>query len=887
FSSTFGAALRNIDEFQVAAIGTASAVTGIADVAPDAVGDAFNQNLKAALVTFEKLELVAARFFSTGQELQLAFNTLAQRGVVIREDEFDTLGKITDQIKLLTGGQNTQIQIQQELRAILDGNVRTTTAFGKALQARGVDIGQLSRGSLKPFEPFLTGLDAAGPAIRRTLSSVTATFTSLASILNRRIFQETFDGVVEDITKINNFLIDNIDLLVGIGRGLIERVKPAFQEVLTIAGQFGSLIVEIATTDVGKLIIAFKILSGVISASPIGIFLRLAALLTFASGEASTLGDIINIAFGAIRILLNRANQAFEALISNLQNAIAFFKILDGDSEIGFFDVVALNFAESQLASVQGRVKEIRDSIKRTGEISVGQKKLLNQLLDEELTLVGEIEERRKAIRDSSAGQKFAKVRVEPSIEGDTIANFIRKIREEIDGTLKKEGLTGFEAKLDSLFERLKGLAIPVDPTEDEQFTKGADKVVVDTREEEARLKLARAGEDARLKAEASARKAAQNQALLDVKELAEAQKIGGEEAFTRTNALKEAGIKADKAALESALKLVEVRLQEDLAIIQKNLDADEGITKITDTKEADLKRIAAVTKAETAIGQLKITNNEKTAALEALRTKIATDLLKIERQITREIEKRDRDIAAFGGQTNRERAGQIDAESAIRQQDFNARVTDTGQRDRFAGQERLIRIQQAIEDQVSAITGAIEAVFDTLIDGIVEGSFNFRDAAKNISKDLIKSGLQGLIEETKDAVSNGLQKIFDGFSTEAAKRSAQALALGLGLLIAVLSRIGNDGDFTATGGSGGGGVDSSSIPTRGLVGGDTSLPIAQINNGLLEALIPTNNILAQIERNTRALTDLQVSIGDQVGNALSDGLNNFFDDQVLQNAQP
>jgi len=299
------------------------------------------------------------------------------------------------------------------------------------------------------------------------------------------------------------------------------------------------------------------------------------------------------------------------------------------------------------------------------------------------------------------------------------------------------------------------------------------------------------------------------------------------------------------------------------------------------------LKRIAAITKAETAIGKLKITNNEKTAAIEALRTKIAADLLKIERQITREIEKRDRDIAAFGGQTNAERAGQIDAESAIRQQDFNARVTNTEQRDQFAGQERIIRIQQAIEDQVAAIGGAIEAAFDTLVDGLVEGSFEFRDAAKTISKDLIKSGLTGLIEETKSAVSDGLTKLFDGFSTEAAKRSAQALALGLGLLIAVLSRIGNDGDFTATGGSGGSGIDSSSVPTRGLVGGDTQLPIAQINNGLQEALIPTNGILAQIERNTRALADLQVSIGDQVNNALADGLNNFFDDQVLQNAQP
>ncbi|MHC4708681.1 MAG: hypothetical protein ACYS8I_16555 [Planctomycetota bacterium] len=257
FNSTFGAILKTIDDFQVAAIGTASAVSGIAEGGQGSSGEIFNQNLEAALATFEKLEIVAARFFSTGQELQLAFNTLAQRGVVIREEEFDTLGKITDQIKLLTGGQNTQIQIQQELRAILDGNVRTTTAFGKALQARGVDIAQLSKevratGSLKPFEPFLEGLSAAGPAIRRTLSSVTATFTSLFNILTRNIFQDTFDGVVSTITDINNLIIDQRDTIVQVGIFIKNEIASAWDRVVDILGTVSATILNIAGNDLAK-----------------------------------------------------------------------------------------------------------------------------------------------------------------------------------------------------------------------------------------------------------------------------------------------------------------------------------------------------------------------------------------------------------------------------------------------------------------------------------------------------------------------------------------------------------------------------------------------------------------------------------------------------------
>jgi len=355
---------------------------------------------------------------------------------------------------------------------------------------------------------------------------------------------------------------------------------------------------------------------------------------------------------------------------------------------------------------------------------------------------------------------------------------------------------------------------------------------------------------------------------------------LTGREAFELSNKANADRRAAQVDELKAQKAILAVRTQQSINVVQAT-DKESGAN------------LAGLSTAEQKLAILRLQTNEakKQATLDekiaAIGNKGALAQLDIQREITTEIrkanellEKRGRDIEAFGGQTVAERAAQINAESALRQQAFNRRNVDPAQQDRFSGQEQLIRTQQAIENQVMAIVGAIEAAFDTIIDGIVEGAFKFRDLAQTVSKDFIKSGLDGLIKEIQSAVSEGMTKLFESAGVAGAQKAAQALTLALGLILAIISRVGSEGDFTAAE-SGGTGIDQSSLPTRGLIGGDTSLPIAQINEGLLEALLPTNAILATIERNTRPLAgvgalgdvDLGQLIGDRVDLAFSQAL--------------
>jgi hypothetical protein len=609
FQSTFGAILKGIDDFQVAAIGTAAAVTSIT-ASSEPIGDVFQQNFAAAKATFEELEIVAARFFSTGQELQLAFNTLAQRGVVVREEEFEILGKLTDQIKLLTGGQNSQIQIQQELRAILDGNVRTTTAFGKSLQARGVDVAQLSKevratGSLKVFEEFLTGLDAAGGAIRRTLSSVTATFSSLFNILARGIFQETFDGVVDQITKINNFLIDSKTQIIAIGRFLKSEVSAVANQVLDIFNSWGGVLIRLVQNELvqfaGALIIIFRLLK----AGPLGILFAIPGLFALITGRASTFVDILN-------LMIDSADIFVKGLLDGIGNIIDVFKELGELAgafvEGGFaltLDVKNLQRAEQALRD-QAEAAEI--AANRVERLQGIQNKTTEQ--QEQLASTLKVQERihqnvQKAaqgvadafekVAETQEGRNFLFERGESSITDlrESLGDFIADAAQNTADLKVDLGLGDADDEVSKLFDELvaKSRAFELPVKVKPEFVDTEGKITIDTTIIDARIKAAREVEDAEIKGQKKSRDQALTENIARIKKAAAFREETARRTFAKEILLRERAIAADNKQLELQKQILRDRAKEDRISVDTALNVTEGDNKITQ-QEATVKLI-------------------------------------------------------------------------------------------------------------------------------------------------------------------------------------------------------------------------------------------------------------------------------------------------------
>jgi hypothetical protein len=564
------------------------------------------------------------------------------------------------------------------------------------------------------------------------------------------------------------------------------------------------------------------------------------------------------------------------------------------------------------------------------------------------IALLKQIEEIRKAIRKAEGDVSTAETNISRTEEGkkfvdertsglgpslsESIADTIAVLSKKTDRAAA--AFTGSASdKFKDIVEEIQKLAsaTPIPPRGDGDFTRSIipveidrERIVRQLKEREAILEAARTRELQQQQA------ATQISGAIAEKDFA-GRLITGREFFRRQQLLRREDLANQQRVLRERLESVQTQARREIALIQLQaeqrarealpaaerartgrIDVLQKQKTLTQEENAELQKLLATTITIESLTKLtnaeekEATNRQNTARSKSVnilkeilglktrgRVEDERDLAIIKqqnRENQRTLQDRDAQLASFGGQTNSEQIKRITQQGNRLQADFAAKNTTTAQQTRFNTQQAQININQAIKTQIDAVTNAIDAAFATIIDGFVEGSFEFRDLAQTLSKDFITAGFEGIINQVKDTVTNGLKKVFtalgDGSKNAAAgaQRAAQGLTLAFGLLLAVLSRTGSKGEFSASGAGAGGGVDQSSVQTRGLIGGDTSVAIAEVNSGLQEAMIPTNAILSQIEVNTRGLQGLNVGLDpNELAQAITAQVQGLFSQALLQ----
>lgn len=220
----FNAAISNLDDFNKATIGTAAAITNIADMSKQAgksYSDVFLENLKGTKQVFTELETLAARYFATSTDLQLAYNAFAQRGIVIRRSELEQLAQLTDMILLLTQGQQTSIQVQEEIRSLVNGTIRPTAQLAQLLKSYGKDVKQVAAdikatNSLQPLNDILKGAAAATNEIQKTFQATLNGLETTLRQIGRLGFDEAYAEIRATVERLTKYLQDNKFGFVGL-----------------------------------------------------------------------------------------------------------------------------------------------------------------------------------------------------------------------------------------------------------------------------------------------------------------------------------------------------------------------------------------------------------------------------------------------------------------------------------------------------------------------------------------------------------------------------------------------------------------------------------------------------------------------------------------------
>lgn len=820
--STFGAALRNIDEFEQGVVSTAAAITNIADLSGGATfGQAFAQNLQFVRGAFQELEGIAGKFFSSANDLQLAYNTLAARGVVLRREEFNTLGLITDQIKLQTKGQVSSIQIAQELRNLFTGQVRAADQLAQLIRAQGGNVKQISdelrkTGSLKPLEPFVAGLREAQGVLQGLLTPALENFDAIIRRIGRLAFSEVFAGTVSTLQDINQFLNQNqqtIGAIIGI---VFNRLARAFEFVLSIVKQ----IAPVLTTAFGGVLATG--LARILTIAGAFFTVQRIIILIVAKVTEWTIGfdnlfkiaeAVFNLFLASLRLILTRLQQTIDFVLELLKDLAAFtgftglskffgeFKVEDAVSNIN-----KLTAAIDKAAGTTGKNKNsITDYIKEISSFfSISQDEIQKF-----------IAKNQKAVLDSPFATKQLAAQ-------ETETATLRRVFRAQRALREAEAKRNLQVDLNAIQERQNAIKLSqalLNTTEAQGFLQRQALL-----REETRLQL----ESIQTRIEAE-------------KDAVRQQRVELQFQINRGKTEK------DRLKAENDLRLLNAQSATKLANLDKErLTVEQGLTNELTQQNAEL--------------------------------------IKTRRQISQLIAQRQRDVDLSFAQTVTDRLKNLTIQQNQEINRLNQQGATPAQISALQSTQTQARLLEAIKTPLTAALSAIDQAFNSLIDGILQGSLNFKQIAQSLGTTLIKGGLQDLLSGLKKSLVDGLTNLFKGLGNVAAQQAAAALAVGIGLLLAVLSKVGNQGSFTPTGGGTTGSLVNSTQQVRGIIGGNTSIPIADINVGLQEALIPTNNILSTIERNTRSLAELNLNIdSDQLASSIQNKISDILDQALLQ----
>ena len=257
FTAGYGVkkALGWIDEYKTDVMSVAVMLTDTMRGSGKEIGKVFQQNTIHAEEFFKVLRIQSMKSMSTFEDLRSAYAIFTSKGLALEatQQQAKVLADLVDRISLATRGMNQNVQVPQELRAILQGTARPVDTVAKMFIERDANFQQtikrlVSQGNGAAVLEYLGGLLADVPIesaitqmLKKALSNVKTSVQSWAL--------EAFSPLYDELTGIlqkmaTELYAGDAPFLKGI-EALVKRLTSAVKVTAEFFGNF-------ARSDFGK-----------------------------------------------------------------------------------------------------------------------------------------------------------------------------------------------------------------------------------------------------------------------------------------------------------------------------------------------------------------------------------------------------------------------------------------------------------------------------------------------------------------------------------------------------------------------------------------------------------------------------------------------------------
>jgi len=231
---TFRAGFNAVEDFKMSTASLASIITTFSQKAKTDLPGAYKEAYAYSGLLVKKMEEWDAKTVATGKNITAMVETLAQGGVIVdvyNKKHEEGIIAIANALAIVTQGQNADIQFRQEIRGLVDGEVKSTNrlatiinnAIGGGLKenlAKWKEQGTL----IENVGTLLSGFSAGAKDLENTWQAISSTMETISN----RILRDTFAPVYEDIIKSTKQVTLNI---MAQGEG-VEKVTSLLREGL-------------------------------------------------------------------------------------------------------------------------------------------------------------------------------------------------------------------------------------------------------------------------------------------------------------------------------------------------------------------------------------------------------------------------------------------------------------------------------------------------------------------------------------------------------------------------------------------------------------------------------------------------------------------------------
>ncbi len=195
-----------VEDYKVSVASLAAAMATFSEKGKTDMAGAYKEAYVYAGQLVTKLEEMDAKTVATGKELTAMVETLIQGGVqfdVNNKKQEEGLITIANALKLMTQGQNADIQMRQEIRGLLDGQVKATDRLAKILEQ---EIGGSLKDHVQKWKEegtlienvatLLGGFSEATKDLESTWMAVKSTIDTVVNKLLREAFKPLYEDIV-------------------------------------------------------------------------------------------------------------------------------------------------------------------------------------------------------------------------------------------------------------------------------------------------------------------------------------------------------------------------------------------------------------------------------------------------------------------------------------------------------------------------------------------------------------------------------------------------------------------------------------------------------------------------------------------------------------------